>query len=99
MLLWVFLSIAAGSPVIPEKLRLYQNLTGIDDLKLMSIFEKSLQGKHLRLNTGYHNEFLLKLKDDMTTVFRNLATQAQYKVVAFWKVGAFQSIGILRNSM
>ena len=47
MLLWVFLSLAAGSPLaIPEKLRLYQNVTGIDDLKLMNILEKSVQGKH-----------------------------------------------------
>ena len=46
MILWIFLDIAAGSPlVIPEKLRLYQNMTGIDDVKLMNIFEKSLQRK------------------------------------------------------
>ena len=98
MLFWVFLSIAVGSPVtIPEKLRLYQNLTGIDDLKLINIFEKSSQGKLLSFDTYNHNEFVFKLKDDMTTLCQNFDTQVQYKVVAIGKVEAFQSIGILKN--
>ena len=32
---------------IPEKLRLYQNATGIDDDKLFDIFRKSKEGKEL----------------------------------------------------
>ena len=40
---------------IPEKLQLYQKMTGIDDLMLMNILEQSMQGsklilKHLTIN-------------------------------------------------
>ena len=56
MLLWLFLSIAAGSPSgIPEKLRLYQNVTGIDDEKLINILHNSLQRKHVRHQRQYDN--------------------------------------------
>ena len=52
MLFWIVLSIAAGSPLaIPEKLRLYQNVTEIDDVKLMNIFEKSLERKLTRYSS------------------------------------------------
>ena len=58
MLLWILLSIAAGSPsAIPEKLRLYQNVTGIDDQKLMNILANSLQRKHVRHQRHYDNTF------------------------------------------
>ena len=47
LLFWTFFNIFAGSPVsvIPEKLKLYQNVTGIDDSMLMEIFQKTIQGK------------------------------------------------------
>ena len=58
MLLWILLSIAAGHPLaIPEKLRLYQNVTGIDDQKLMNILANSLQRKHVRHQRQYDNNF------------------------------------------
>jgi len=33
------------STSVPEKLRLYQSVTGISDEKLFSIFKRSLEGK------------------------------------------------------
>lgn len=58
MLLWILLSIAAGhSLAIPEKMRLYQNVTGIDDQKLMNILANSLQRKHVRHQRQYDNTF------------------------------------------
>lgn len=58
MLLWILLSIAAGSSSgIPEKLRLYQNVTGIDDQKLMNILANSLQRKHVRHQRQYDHTF------------------------------------------
>ena len=46
VLLWTFFNILVGSPLsaIPVKLRSYQNVTGIDDFKLMNIFERSMEG-------------------------------------------------------
>ena len=46
LLFWTFFNILAASPLsaIPNKLRLYQNVTGIDDFKLMNIYEQSVQG-------------------------------------------------------
>ena len=42
-----FLNILTGFPIsgIPDKLRLYQNVTSIDDSALMEIYEKTLQGE------------------------------------------------------
>ena len=46
LLVWTFFNIFAASPLsaIPKKLRTYQNVTGIDDFKLMKIIEQSEQG-------------------------------------------------------
>ena len=46
LLLMTFLNIFATDPfpVISEKLRLYQNVTGIDDLQLTNIFQQYLEG-------------------------------------------------------
>ena len=49
-LIFLAVSFCAASTVplsIPEKLRLYQNATGIDDEKLFDIFLKSKEGKEL----------------------------------------------------
>ena len=50
--LWVFFNIFVESRVGPilEKLRLYQNITEIDDTKLLMIYEQSLDGK-VKLST------------------------------------------------
>ena len=47
--IWVFFNICAGTSIsavstIPEKMRLYQNVTGIDDFQLLNIFQQSLKG-------------------------------------------------------
>jgi len=49
LLLMTFLNIFATDPlpVISEKLRLYQNVTGIDDLQLTNIFQQSFEGKFI----------------------------------------------------
>ena len=46
LLVWTFFNIFAASPLsaISKKLRSYQNVTGIDDFKLMKIMEQSEQG-------------------------------------------------------
>ena len=49
-LLFLTLSFCAASTLplsIPEKLRLYQNASGIDDEKLFDIFKNSKEGKLL----------------------------------------------------
>ena len=47
LVILLLLQLGSGSPIstIPEKLRLYQNITGIDDFEINKIFKKSLEGK------------------------------------------------------
>ena len=55
-LIFLAVSFCVASTVplsIPEKLRLYQNATGIDDEKLFHIFKKSKEGKELNYILKY----------------------------------------------
>ena len=47
VLLWTFFNVFAGSPLsaIPEKLRSYQKVSGIDNVKLIDIFARFMEGK------------------------------------------------------
>ena len=57
-LIFLAVSFCAASTVplsIPEKLRLYQNATGIDDEKLFDIFKKSKEGKQFNYILQYKN--------------------------------------------
>ena len=57
LLILAFLNLFTGTPIsiVPEKLRLYQNVTGIDDFKLLNIFHQSLGGIN---NKVYSNKIL-----------------------------------------
>ena len=45
--IWLLFQVSSGSliSILPEKLRLYQNVTGIDDFKLNQIFKQYLEGE------------------------------------------------------
>ena len=78
LIFWAFFSFLTGSSIsaIPEKLRLYQNVTSIDDSALMKIHEKALQGEFFYLFISLNIKFK-NFKVNMTTLFRNFATEEQ----------------------
>ena len=57
MIIFILLDLTSAvtvqKPSIPDKLRIYQNLTGIDDGAIKAIYNQSLEGEKLFVKTIY----------------------------------------------
>ena len=82
------------SDTMPDKLRLYQNVTGIADEKLFDIFKKSKEGKVINGLKKIQNNFESIFKVDMKTRFRSFGTRGLFLVAR-----SIRSYGRMKTSM